>query len=98
MVSYLLLDCGDGEPASLAAIPAHGRKFKTMTQAEVNAKLRQLAEVDDDRSMLQFITEMQVNKFARDEIIDRLRPYAIQPHNPPWQLQEVNIICPDSYL
>jgi len=93
-----VLDCGDGEPAGLAAIPAYGRKFKTMTQAEVNAKLRQLAEVDDDRSMPQFIAEMQANKFARDEIIDRLRPYAIQPHNPPWQLQVVNIDYTDSYL
>ena len=64
-----VLDCGDGEPAGLSAIPAHGRKFKTMTQAEANAKLRQLAGVDDDRSMLQFIAEMQADKSARDEII-----------------------------
>ncbi len=85
------LDCGDDEPAGLSAIIAHGRKFKTLTQAEANAKLRQLALVDDDRSMVQFITEMQADKAARHMIIGRLRPHAIQPHNPPWQVQVVNI-------
>jgi hypothetical protein len=93
-----VLDCGDGEPAGLAAISAYGRKFKTLSQAEAHAKLRQLAKVDDDRSMLQFIAEMQADKYARDAIIDRLRPHAIQPHNPPWQVQVVNIEGVDAYL
>ena len=47
--------------------------------------------VDDDRSMIQFITEMQADKSARDAIIKRLRPHAIQAHKPPWQVQAVNI-------
>ena len=34
-----VLDCGDGEPAGLSAIPSHGRKFKTLTQAEANLSL-----------------------------------------------------------
>ena len=93
-----VLDCGDGEPAGLSAIPSHGRKFKTLTQAEANAKLRELAMVDDDRSMIQFITEMQADKSARDAIIERLRPHAIQAHKPPWQVQAVNIDGVDAYL
>ena len=93
-----VLDCGDGKPASLAAIPAKGRKFKMLNQAEANAKLRNLAGVDDDRSMLEFIAEMQADKLARDTIIERLRPHAIQPHNPPWQHQVVTIDGFDSYL
>ena len=93
-----VLDCGDGEPAGLSAIPSHGRKFKTLTQAEANAKLRELAMVDDDRSMIQFITEMQADKSAREAIIERLRPYAIQAHKPPWQVQVVNIDGVDAYL
>lgn len=93
-----VLDCGDGEPAGLSAIPSHGRKFKTLTQAEANAKLRELAMVDDDRSMIQFIAEMQADKTARDAIIKRLRPHAIQAHNPPWQVRAVNIDRADAYL
>ena len=93
-----VLDCGDGEPAGLSAIPSHGRKFKSLTQAEANAKLRELAMVDDDRSMIQFITEMQADKSARDAIIVRLRPHAIQAHKPPWQVQDVNIDGADAYL
>ena len=93
-----VLDCGDGEPAGLSAIPSHGRKFKTLTQAEANAKLRELAMVDDDRSMIQFVTEMQADKSARDEITERLRPHSIQPDNPPWQAQTVNIDGADAYL
>ena len=92
------LDCGDGKPASLAAIPAEGRKFKMLNQAEANAKLRHLAGVDDDRSMLEFIAEMQADKLARDTIIERLRPHAIQPHDPPWQQQVVSIDELNSYL
>ena len=93
-----VLDCGDGEPAGLSAIPSHGRKFKTLTQADANAKLRELAMVDDDRSMIQFITEMQADKSARDAIIERLRPHTIQAHKPPWQVQAVNIDGADAYL
>ena len=93
-----VLDCGDGEPAGLSAIPSHGRKFKTLTQAEANAKLRELAMVDDDRSMIQFISEMQADKSARDAIIERLRPHAIQAHKPPWRVQAVNIDGADAYL
>ena len=93
-----VLDCGNGKPASLAAIPAKGRKFKMFNQAEANAKLRHLAGVDDDRSMLQFIAEMQSDKLARDVIIKRLRPHAIQPSKPPWQQQVVNIDGFDAYL
>ena len=93
-----VLDCGDGEPAGLSAIPSHGRKFKTLTQAEANAKLRELAMVDDERSMIQFITEMQADKSARDAIIERLRPHAIQAHKPPWRVQAVNIDGADAYL
>jgi hypothetical protein len=93
-----VLDCGDGEPAGLSAIPSHGRKYKTLTQAEANAKLRELAMVDDDRSMIQFITEMQADKSARDAIIERLRPHAIHAHKPPWRVQAVNIDGVDAYL
>ena len=93
-----VLDCGDGEPAGLSAIPSHGRKFKTLTQAEAHAKLRQLAMVDDNRSMMQFIVEMQADKSARDAVNERLRPHAIQPDNPPWQVQAVNIDGADPYL
>jgi len=93
-----VLDCGDGEPAGLSAIPSHGRKFKTLTQAEANAKLRELAMVDDDRSMIQFISEMQADKSARDAIIERLRPHAIQAYEPPWRVQAVNIDGADAYL
>ncbi len=93
-----VLDCGDGEPAGLSAITAQGRKFQTLTQVEVNAKLRQLAFVDDNRSMKQFIIEMQADKSARDEITERLRPHSIQPDNPPWQAQTVNIDGADAYL
>ena len=93
-----VLDCGEGEPAGLSAIPSHGRKFKTLTQAEANAKLRELAMVDDDRSMIQFITEMQADKAARDAITQRLRPHAIQAQKPPWQVQAVNIDGADAYL
>ena len=93
-----VLDCGGGEPAGLSAISSYGRKFKTLTQAEANAKLRELAMVDDDRSMRQFIAEMQADKSARDAIIERLRPHAIQAHNPPWQVQVVNIDGADAYL
>ena len=93
-----VLDCGEGEPAGLAAITAYGRKFKTLTQAQANTKIRQLAKVDDGRSMVQFIAEMQADKFARDVIIERLRPHAIQPSNPPWLLQTVNIDGATDYL
>jgi hypothetical protein len=48
--------------------------------------------------MSQFIAEMQADKSARDAIIDRLRPFAIQPQNPPWQLQSVHIDGIDAYL
>ena len=93
-----VLDCGDCEPAGLSAIPAHGRKFETLTQAEAHSKLRQLAMVDDKRSMMEFIVEMQANKSARDAVNERLRPHAIQPDNPPWQVRAVNIDGADAYL
>ena len=93
-----VLDCGDGEPGGLSAIPAHGRKFRTLTQDEANAKIRQLAMIDDKRSMKQFIVEMQANKSQRETVIERLRPHAIQPHNPPWQVQAVDIDGADAYL
>ena len=86
-----VLDCGNGKPGSLAAIPAKGRKFKMLNQVEANAKLRHLAGVDDGRSMRQFITEMQADKLARDMIIERLRPHAIHPYNPPWRQQVVSM-------
>lgn len=86
-----VLDCGDGEPAGLAAILAERRKFKALSQAEANAQVRYLANFDNDKSMLQFITEMQSDKQAREAIIESLRPYAIQPQNPPWQVQTISI-------
>ena len=92
------LDCGDGAPAGLSAIPSYRRKFKTLTQAEAHAKLRQLAMVDDNRSMMQFIVEMQADKSARDAVTDSLRLHSIQPDNPPWKVQTVNIDGADSYL
>ena len=92
------LDCGDGLPAGLAAIPVEGRQVATLTQDQAATKLRQLAKVDDDRTMSQFIAEMQADKAARDAVIDRLRPFAIQPQNPPWQLQSVQIDGVDAYL
>ena len=85
-------------PAGLAAIPVEGRQFATLTQDQAATKLRQLAKVDDDRTMPQFIAEMQADKAARDAIIDRLHPFAIQPQNPPWQLQVVQIDGIDTYL
>ena len=93
-----VLDCGDGKPAGLAAIPAEGRQFRTLDQHEAASRLRQLAKVDDDRSMRQFIAEMQADKPARDAIIETLRPYAIQPINPPWRHQTVSIDGIDAYL
>ncbi len=54
--------------------------------------------VDDNRSMKQFIVEMQADKSARDVVIERLRPHAIQPDNPPWHVQAVNIDGADAYL
>ena len=90
--------CGVGGPAGLAAIPVEGRQFATLTQDQAAVKLRQLAKVDDDRTMSQFIAEMQADKAARDAIIYRLRPFAIQPQNPPWQLQSVQIDGVDAYL
>jgi hypothetical protein len=69
-----------------------------LSQDQAATKLRQLAKVDDNRTMSQFITEMQADKSARDAIIDRLRPFAIQPQNPPWQLQSVHIDGIDAYL
>ena len=93
-----VLNCGDGEPAGLSTIPVHGRKFETLTQAEAHVKLRQLAMVDDNRSMMEFIAEMQADKSARDAVNERLRPYAIQPDNPPWQVRAVNIDGADAYL
>ena len=72
--------------------------IRDRTQDQAAAKLRQLAEVDNDRTMPQFIAEMQADKAARDAIIDRLRPFAIQPQNPPWQLQSVQIDGVDPYL
>ena len=92
------LDCGDDKPAGLDAILAQGRKFKTLNQAEANARLRYLAKVDDDRSMLQFIAEMQSDKQARIKIIKSLLPYAIQPQSPPWKMQAVKIDGLDAYL
>ncbi len=93
-----VLDCGDGEPAGLATIPVQGRKFKTLDQFEANARLRHLAKVDDQRSMVQFITEMQSDKEARETIIRSLLPYAIRPQSPPWKVQDVNIDGLDAYL
>ena len=93
-----VLDCGDGMPAGLAAIPVERRRFTALSQDQAATKLRQLAKVDDDRTMPQFVAEMQADKSARDAIIDRLRPFAIQPQNPPWQLQSVHIDGIDAYL
>jgi len=93
-----VLDCGGGEPAGLAAIPAEGRRFQTLDQHQAATRLRQLAKIDDNRTMAQFIADMQVDKPARDAVIERLRPYAIQPQNPPWHLQTVTIDGIDAYL
>ena len=41
---------------------------------------------------------MQADKSARDAIIERLRPHAIQAHEPPWRVQAVNIDGADAYL
>jgi len=92
------LDCSGGEPAGLATIPAEGRRFQTLDQHQAATRLRQLAGVDDGRSMEQFIGDMQADKSARDAVIERLRRYAIQPQNPPWHLQTVTINGIDAYL
>jgi hypothetical protein len=92
------LDCGDGKPAGLAAIPAAGRQFKTLDQHEAANLVRQLGGADDARPMPDFIADMQRDKPARDRIVARLARHALFAQDPPWQVIPVSIDDIDAYL
>jgi len=95
-----VLDCGNGQPAGLAAIPAQGRKFKTLSQDAAVTYLCQLVGIDatTPNSMADFICEMQADKAARDWIIDLLRAHALFDVAPPWRVVPVNIDGIDKYI
>ena len=93
-----VLDCGDGAPAGLAAIPVRGRVFQTLDQQAAATLVRRLGGGDDARSLDRFLRDMQADKPARDALVDRLRRHAIHPVTPPWRVVPVTADDIDDYL
>jgi len=93
-----VLDCGDGAPAALPMIPAVGRQFLTLTQAAAAARVRQIAGFDDARSHSEFIADIQREKYARDGVIELLRPFALFHDSPDWRVMPVTVDGLDAYL
>lgn len=93
-----VLDVGTGTPAGLSAIKARNRSFETMTQNDAASLVRRLTGHDDDRSMQQFVIDMQADRAARTQVIERLSAHMLFATDAPWQIIEITLDDLDAYL
>ena len=93
-----VLDYAGGIPVALPAIPAVGRRFPEVSQADVAARVRQLTWCNDSRSHADFIADVQRDKTARNAVVAGLQNYALFAETPPWHTLSVSVSGIDAFL
>ena len=90
-----VLDAGDGRPAALTAIPARGRQFTAMTQADAvtlaRGKVDGLSDVSPDglsQDRMSFVQQVIGDRDLRWQVNDCLKDEALHGEGP-WLVQNV---------
>ncbi len=93
-----VLDFGLGQPGGLSRISAKNRIFPTIGQAEAVTFVRQLTGHDDQRSLENFVADVQASRAERRLISERLLPHMLFSNETSWEIIEMQLDDLDAYL